>query len=103
MEYNEREIPFLDILIKRDNTGIWTDLYHKPTDTQRYVPFPSNHPNHTKRNISFTLARRIWMIVENNTRKQKHLEELRHKLNKQGYPVQIIQGGIKKALNIRLN
>ena len=38
------------------------------------------------------------MIVENNTSKQKHLEELRRKLNKQGYPIQIIQGGIEKAL-----
>ena len=27
------EIPFLDILIKRENSGIWMNLYHKPTDT----------------------------------------------------------------------
>lgn len=28
------KIPFLDILMKRDNSGIWKDLYHRPTDTQ---------------------------------------------------------------------
>ena len=34
MEYSEDQIPFPDILIKRNN-GIWMDFYHKPTDTQR--------------------------------------------------------------------
>ena len=33
MEFNNKEIPFLDILIKGDNSGIWMDLYHKLTDT----------------------------------------------------------------------
>ena len=38
MEFSDKEIPFLDILIKQgnsgDNSGIWMDLYLKPTDTQ---------------------------------------------------------------------
>ena len=32
MEYNKDQIPFLDILIKRNENGIWMNLYHKPTD-----------------------------------------------------------------------
>ena len=35
MEKSKDEIPFLDILVKRDETGIWMDLYHKPTDIRR--------------------------------------------------------------------
>ena len=35
MEYSKDQILFLDILIKRNENGIWMDLYHKPTDTQR--------------------------------------------------------------------
>ena len=31
MEYSKDQIPFLDILIKRNKNGIWMDLYHKPT------------------------------------------------------------------------
>ena len=34
MEFSDKEIPFLNILIKRDNRGRWMDLYHKPTDIQ---------------------------------------------------------------------
>ena len=33
MEFSDKEIPFLDILIKRENSGIWMNLYHKPADT----------------------------------------------------------------------
>ena len=59
MEYSKDQIPFLDILIMRNENGIWMDLYHKPTDTQRCLSFTSGHPNHCKRNISFCLGRRI--------------------------------------------
>ena len=59
MEISKESIPFLDILIKRDDESIWMDLYHKPTDTRRCVEFSSRHPNHCKRNIPFSLARRI--------------------------------------------
>ena len=56
MEYSKNQIPFLDILIKRNENGIWVDLYHKPTDIQRCVPSTSIHANHCKRNIPFCLA-----------------------------------------------
>ena len=48
MEYSKDQIPFLDILIKKNENSIWMDLYHKPTDAQRYLPFTSSHPNHCK-------------------------------------------------------
>ena len=53
MEFSGKEIPFLDILIKRGNSGIWMDLYHKPTDTQRCLPYSTSHPKHCLKNIPF--------------------------------------------------
>ena len=79
------------------------DLYHKPTDTQRYVPFNSNHPPHCKRNIPFTLARRICTIVENQEGKIIHLDQLRKNLITQRYPQDVINKGISKALSIPQN
>ena len=61
MNCNEKETSFLDIMTKRDST-LWMDLYQKPTDTQRYVPFNSNHPNHCKRNIPLLL-----LLINSNT------------------------------------
>ena len=45
MENSLKELPFLDILIKKNVNGqIITDIYHKPTDTQQYLHFKSHHP-----------------------------------------------------------
>ena len=49
MRYSKDAIPFLDILIKLNNDQIWMDIYYKPTDTHRRLPFSFNHPKHCKR------------------------------------------------------
>ena len=82
MEYSKDSIHFLYILTKRSNDKIWMDIYYKPTDTHRCLPFSSNHPKHCKKNIPFTLARRICTIVENTEAKMKHLENLKMNLSK---------------------
>ena len=67
MEYSKDQITFLDVLIKRNENGIWMDFHHKPTDTKRCLPFTPSYPNHCKQNISFCLARGICTIAENNS------------------------------------
>ena len=91
---------FLDILIKRNENGIWMHLYHKPTDTQRCLPFTSSQSNHYKRNIPFCLAQRICTIAENNAEKLKNLENLKTTLSKHHYPDSLIKQGFQKALSI---
>ena len=102
MEYSKDAIPFLDILIKRNNDNIWMDIYYKLTDTHRCLPFSSNHLNHCKKNILFTLARCICTIIENTEAKMKHLENLKTNLSKYQYPKQLTELGISKALSIPL-
>ena len=38
MEYSKGQVLFLYILIKRNEKGIWMDLYHKPIDV--YLLYP---------------------------------------------------------------
>ena len=45
------ELPFLDVMIRKDNTHLTTDIYYKPTDSFQYLPYTSSHPRHTKNNI----------------------------------------------------
>ena len=82
MEYSKDQIPFLEILMKRNENGIWMDLYHKPTNTQRCLPFTSSHPNRCKQNIPFCLAPRICTTAGNNAEKLKNLENLKSNLSK---------------------
>ena len=100
MEYSKDQIPFLDVLIKRNKNGIWMDLYHKPTDIQRCLPFTSSHPNHCKRNIPFCLPWRICTIAENNAEKLKNFENVKSNLSKYHYPDSLIKQGLQEALSI---
>ena len=42
-EENECTLSFLDVLITRSSTSLFTSVYRKPTHTERYIPFNSHH------------------------------------------------------------
>ena len=54
------QLPFLDILVMKEGTSISTDIYYKASDSEQYLNFNSCHPKHTKINIPFSLARRLY-------------------------------------------
>ena len=104
MDVSSTEIPFLDVLIKLRHdpnnptrTTIITDIYSKPTDSFNYFDFQSCAPRHVKRNIPYTLARRIATIVSDDKLKTQRLAELRPKLQRRGYPERLIGDAINKA------
>ena len=100
MELSNEKLPFLDIYINKDGEKLWMDIYYKPTDSKRYVPFNSCHPNHCLKNIPFCLARRICMIVENIEQRDKKLDEMGSILMKQKYPKTLVDYGVEKAKKI---
>ena len=97
MESSDKELPFLDILIIKNETTIETDIYFKPTDSKQYLLYTSCHPKHTKNNIPYNLARRICTIVSNTQTRDQRLDELRSILRKRRYPNTLIDTGIQKA------
>ena len=100
MTCSKKMVPFLDVLIRKEQSIIWTDLYVKPADTRRYLPFSSSHPKSCKVNIPFCLARQICKIVENVSAKEKHLREWKQIMLQQNYPLSVIDHGITKAKQI---
>ena len=104
MDKNSEEIPFLDILIKKDHQGnISTDIYRKPTDTQQYLHFRSQHPKNTIKSIPYILARRICTIVSDTNLREIRLHELSQTLKQRGYPTTIIEKGIDLANQIPIS
>ena len=97
MNIDKIKMPFLDILIKKKNDHLITDIYHKDTDGYNYVPFNSCHPHHTKTNIPYNLARRICTIVSDKTTQDTRLHEMSVTLQTKGYPKKIIKDSIAKA------
>lgn len=102
MEHSKLEISFLDILLKREEKYIITDIFNKTTDTKQYLHFKSCHPRSTKDNIPYNLARRICTIISKPSLRMQRLEEMKTNLTKRGYPEKLIQRGIEKATKIPL-
>ena len=91
------QIPFLDVLVTRtaDNT-IQTSVYRKPTHTDQYIHFNSNHPLRTKTGIISTLARRAHKLSSDNPESElKHLRHVFTKLNH--YPTKTVDVVINKV------
>ena len=89
-------LPFLDVMVIKKGNTIETDIYHKATDTRRYLPFNSCHPRHTKQNIPYCLARRVAMVVSDIQTRKNRLNELQQDLQKCGYPKTLTGNAIKK-------
>ena len=100
MEKSQTRLPFLDTMINNSCTKIWIDIYHKPAVSKRYVPFTLNHPRHCLINIPLSLARRIYIIVDNEHVREKRFKELRKTLLEYKYSGSLIEASILKAKKI---
>ena len=60
LEYDQNEIPFLDVMVRNKAGKIETDISYKETDSKQYLLFSSCHP---KINIPYNLARQLKTII----------------------------------------
>ena len=79
----EGKLAFLDTNRKKDGTMKVT-IYGKPTHTDQYLNFTSNHPLQHKRGVVRTLLHRADHVVTDEEEKEK--EHVRQALAKCGYP-----------------
>ena len=77
--------------------NIWTDVFYKETNTHDYLNYKSHHPEHTKRNIPFVLAKRIIVFTTREEAVRKNLNDLKMWLMKCDYPESVIDKGIFNA------
>ena len=96
---SDHKLPFLDVLIHRDiSSTLNTTLYRKPTHTNQYLNFESNHPLSTRIGVARTLFDRASQIVKD--RDQLHLEQkhIKTTLKKCGYKGWALNQSIRPTL-----
>ena len=90
---------FLSIKVIISLLGIVkTDIHYKETNAHDYLLFDSHHPEHTKINIPYTLAKRIYLLTSESEWIQRNLAQLRVFLIDRKYPTNVIDRGIHNAL-----
>ena len=78
--------PFLDSLARQEDDGhISTKVYRKPTHTDQYLNWNSNHTLDHKRSVVRTLLRRADKIVTSPDDKKAEIEHVTKALAANGY------------------
>ena len=91
-------IPFLDTIIKPETDGTFTiGVYRKPTHTDMYLPWDSNHNIAAKYSVINTLTHRAYAICSTPELAEKELQHLEQVLGLCKYP----QWAIRKIFNKR--
>ena len=89
-------ISFLDISITRDHTGtLDTNIYRKPTHSERYLNFKSEHPLEHKSAVVNALTHRANSLIRDENKKQVELKHIENVLTLNGYPNWLLNRKLK--------
>ena len=88
---NDNQLPFLDTLIQRSKNGeLSSSIFRKPTHTDRYLNFRSDHPLQHKRAVFDTLMHRAVTLPSHKLEKRKEIKYIKTALKKNSYPSRIL-------------
>ena len=96
-EFSFKKIEFLDLEIAIGEGKLRTNLFIKPTNKQLYLEFDSNHPSHCKEGIPYSQALRVVERCATTSDRDMQLENLKQKLLKRKYPVELVDEKFKLA------
>lgn len=99
IKFCNRTIAFLDLKIHhRDDDSIKIRVYRKPTHTDQYLLWTSEHPTAHKLSVVRTLYERTSFITEEKDRKKEE-KHIRHALACCKYPIWAINKGKEQFAN----
>ena len=95
-EEKEDKIAFLDVQVERKNNKARTSVYHKPTNTDRYIHFNSHHHPRILTGVVQCLGDRARSVCEKSTisREMKHLKTV---FAANGYPNPLVHRTLSRT------
>ncbi|CAH3195279.1 unnamed protein product, partial [Porites evermanni] len=85
------KIPFLDCLVTRDNNKLKTNVYRKPTHTDRLLDQSSYNPTSHKATTIRTLTRRAQLVCDSPDSLQDETDYLNNVFSKNNYNTDFVR------------
>ena len=93
----DNQLGFLDAMVKCKSNEVSTTVYRKPTHTDQYLNYNSNHPRRHKASVVWSLATRAYLYCNTEDDLQAELRHVRKALSANGYPEWFVDMHINKA------
>jgi hypothetical protein len=90
-EISDKEVPFLDSLVKKEGTKLHTDLYSKPTDSFDYLLYNSSHPQTCKDSIPYSQFLRVRRVCTKLIDFDVHVTNMSRHFLRRGYPIELLE------------
>ena len=84
-------LPFLDLALHRSGQDLMTNVFRKPTHTDRYLCFTSNHPRSATRSVVNSLFSWLQNVTEGGMAKEQETKCVMDELLANGYPRKFIE------------
>jgi hypothetical protein len=94
---NQNKITFLDVLISRDSENFKCNVFRKPTHSNRYLNFNSNHPITQKKSVIRALSERAYTHTSEKQEINEELKYIRDVLIANDFPDRVIKSIIAKT------
>ena len=96
-DFSYEKINFLDLEIYIEDGLLMSNLFVKPTNSQLFLDFGSNHPEHCKKAIPYSQALRVIERCSTIENRDEHLATLKVKFEERNYPSELISAQFDKA------
>ena len=96
-EFSNEKVNFLDLEIYIEDGRLMSDLYVKPTNSQLFLDYGSNHPQHCKKAIPYSQALRVVERCSTEENRDNHLTNLKNKFEERHYPTDLINEQFGRA------
>lgn len=96
-DFSYEKIQFLDLEIYIENGLLMSNLFVKPTNSQLFLDYESNHPEHCKNAIPYSQALRVVERCSSSQNRDEHLASLEEKFKERNYPIELISTQFEQA------
>lgn len=101
LTYDCRTLPFLDVLVKKLDNTIQTEIYRKETDRNSFLHYQSFHPPSLKRSLPYSQLLRVRRICSNDEDFERQAGELCQRFIDRGYTHNLVRDCVERARSVQ--